>query len=456
MQISAVIQLLMRTLVCAVLCLAGFMVLAAQARSACQQDIAYPLAATNAEGEILVAWQVRPSTRFELCGSALTDAAIGSTESGFADVGAVSAADTLSYPTDTFLDGAGNGWIVGVHQVSHYEKYGPTYENVGAWFAFRPAGAGFQAPTELPIKGSESQSSAFVAGNRAGKTVLAWSTERGTYLAWGTPTGGISAPTFYGRGFQVSGLGVDESGRALIVGYYPGRLGSTEIAVVSAGASGSFSQPRALAVRRRNRRKHLVGYLGQPVVGIGPNGNAVIGWRANWLNPRTAEEYAGPSLLLYRQADGHFDKPVRLPKVNLERAEAVKVDGAGRGIIVLLTERGLREVTVAPSGRIGPERPLPGSSAPSVASNPLGQTVIAWGLSSVEIVLGDTQGLNGAPQTIATPLIYGLFVTIDARGVATVLWIAEDASHATVLDARSITPGAKTVEVASSELATMP
>jgi len=403
---------------------------------------------------MLVAWQDTGSTGYEFCGNAFTYAAIGSTQSGFADVGAVSAAGTVSYPTDVSLDGAGDGWIVGVHQVPRVEKYGYTYKNVGTWFAFRPAGGSFRAPVELPIKGPTEQSSAFVAGNQAGRTVLAWSTERGTYLAWGTPTGGISAPTFFGRGFQVSGLGVDESGRALIVGYYRGRLGatSTEIAAVTAGVSGVFSRPHALAVRQRDQRRHLVGFLSLPVVGIGPLGNAVIGWGTSWLSQRAEYPNPGPSLLLYRQADGHFDRAIRLPKVNLESAAAASVDGAGRGIIVLVTEQGLREISVAPGGRTGPEHHLQGSLSPSVASNALGQTVIAWryGPSPIDIVLGNTRGINGPLQTIVTPN-NEILATIDAHGVATVLWIPEGAS---VLDARAITPGAQTVEVASSEPST--
>lgn len=193
--------------------LVGLMVVAAQARSACEKKIVGPLATMNTRGEMLVAWQDTENAGYEFCGSAVADAAIGSTESGFTNMGTVSVAGTLSNPTSVYLDGAGNGWIVGVHQVAGSGKYGPTYKNLGAWFAYRPAGESFQWPVELPTGGIKTQSSAFVAGNQAGRTVLAWSTERGTYLAWGTPTGGISVPTFIGRGFQVSGLSVGENGR---------------------------------------------------------------------------------------------------------------------------------------------------------------------------------------------------------------------------------------------------
>lgn len=440
---------------CTAFGLVGLMVLAVQARSACEKRIVGPLATVNARGEMLVAWQDTENSGYELCGSAVADAAIGSTESGFTNMGTVSVAGTLSYPTSMALDGAGNGWIVGVHQVAESGKYGPTYKNVGAWFAYRPAGGSFQSPVELPTGGIKTQSSAFVAGNQAGRTVLAWSTERGTYLAWGTPTGSISAPTFIGRGFQVSGLSVDESGRALVVGcYYSEGLAvrPIEIAAVSSDASGSFSRPHVLAVRRQNRRKHLIGFPGLPVVGIGPNGNAIVAWEIDWLKQHTAYEYAGLSQSIYRQADGHFDKPVRLPKGFVQRVKATTVDTAGRAIIVLSARRGLREATVTPGGHVGSERHLEGSLNPSVADNALGQVVIVWeeGGSSIGVVLGNTQGINGARQILAIPHNQVL-ATMDARGIATVLWVAEESPRETTLNARAITPGAQTVKVASGE-----
>jgi hypothetical protein len=314
------------------------------------------LAAGNGRGEALVVWEDGEQSEVKFCESSVADAAVGSVSSGFASLGMVSAPGKLSYATGVSLDEAGDGWVVGLHEkFGGYQQYGATYETSGVWAAFRPAGGSFRAPVELPAKGGPPQM-AWVASNSAGRTLLAWDTTGGTYLAFGTAAGSISKPTFIGGGFQVSGLGVDENGRALVVGYYGSKKYEVvRIAAVTAGVSGSFSRPRVLVAQPRNVRKGLIGYMFQPLVAIGPRGNAVIAWESIWANRRTTYEFAGPNLLMYRRADGRFDRPVRLPKGFLSGNAAAAVDSAGRAVIVSPAEdlRGLEEVAVSPAGRAG-------------------------------------------------------------------------------------------------------
>jgi hypothetical protein len=381
-------------------------------------------------------------------------AAIGSTQTGFADLGAISAPGKLSYPTSAFLDDKGDGWVIGLHEIyARSNKYGPEYETTGAWVAFRPVGSGFHTPIELPTAGAQVHS-ALVAGNRTGRVLFAWSTELGTYLAWGAPAGSISTPTFIGRHFQASSLGVDEKGRALIVGYYPSkRYEDVAIAAVTAGASGSFSRPHVLAAQTRKARKRLIDYFGLPIVAIGARGNAIIAWETTWTNQRTEYEYPGPNLLLYRQANGHFIKPVRLAKGFLDPSVAATIDGAGGGIIVAATlDHGLQEVTVSPGGRITHQRSLWGFvDEVSLAGNAGGQTLVAWedGLSAINVIVGNTKEIGATRQAFAASH-YEIIATIDARGDATVIWLAEESSHERVIYARAIAPGAQTIKIASS------
>lgn len=175
--------------------------------------ISAPLAATNGRGETLLVWKYGRESAGGFCESTVADAVVGSASAGFAGLGTISEPSKLSYATGVSLDGAGDGWVVGLHEMyAGSNKYGPDFETSGVWAAFRPAGAGFRAPVELPIKSPVQETEAWVAGNRAGRTLLAWSNYSGTYLAFGTSTGVISKPTFIGGGFRIAGLGVDESG----------------------------------------------------------------------------------------------------------------------------------------------------------------------------------------------------------------------------------------------------
>ncbi len=145
-------------------------------QTSCGRGFSAPLAATDERGETLVAWQDGKKSEGGFCESAVADVAIGSTGAGFVDLGAVSAPGELSYATGVSLDGAGDGWVIGLHYVyAREEKYGPSFEKSGVWAAFRPAGGSFMAPIELPTRGTPVLA-AWVASNRAGRTLLAWST----------------------------------------------------------------------------------------------------------------------------------------------------------------------------------------------------------------------------------------------------------------------------------------
>ncbi len=428
-------------------------------QTSCGRGFSAPLAATDERGETLVAWQDGKKSEGGFCESAVADVAIGSTGAGFVDLGAVSAPGELSYATGVSLDGAGDGWVIGLHEVyAREEKYGPSFEKSGVWVAFRPAGGSFMAPIELPTRGTPVLA-AWVASNRAGRTLLAWSTYSGTYLAFGTTTGAISKATFVGGGFQVGGLGVDENGRALIVGYYGSKqYEAIRIAAVTADVSGSFSRPRVLAAQPRNARKDLVGYFSLPLVAIGPRGNAVIVWESTWANPRTDYESPGSDLLIYRRADGHFDKPVRLPNGFLSESATAAVDGTGRAIIASATVRkGLKEVAVSPDGGVDPQHRLWSFvNEVSAVSNARGQTIISWvdGGRPIKVIEGNTRGINNEPQTIDTPdeVSSGeIAEVVSPQGKATLFWVEEPRKQESVLFARAVVPGAQPVKIASSE-----
>jgi hypothetical protein len=425
--------------------------------------ISSTLTATNGQGETLVVWQDGQQSGGGYCESTVADAAVGSASTGFASLGTISSPNELSYATGVSLDGTGDGWVIGLHEVyAGSNKYGPDFEKSGVWAAFRPAGGGFRAPVELPIKGRAMQETeAWVAGNRAGKTLLAWSTDAGAYVAFGTSTGAVSKPTFIGGGFHIAGLGVDESGRALVVGYYYAKEADevVRIATVTAGTSGSFSGPHILIRRLRNSRKRLIGYFEPPLVAIGPHGNAVIAWKTIWENRHGGDEFPGPSLLLYRQASGRFEKPVRLPGGFLESEDAAAVDGAGRAIMVSPTTNYLQEIAVSPDDRVGrPHRLWSYVGYPEVASNAQGQAVVAWGgfIPFVYGVLGNTRGKDGKPQTITSSpslgdTISAVTPTMSPQGVATVFWVEQPKKEETILYARAVAAGAQPVKVASGE-----
>jgi hypothetical protein len=431
---------------------------AATAAQACTGGASTAVAAANGAGVILVSWQDRP-VGLEACGRAVASAEIGSTPSGFSALGAISAGH-LSFPTAAFLDDAGDGWVVGVHQHLTSSKYGDEYDTSGAWFAFRPAGGRFRHPVELPAGGPPD--SPRVAGDPAGRAVLAWSSMGGTYLAWGAPNGRISRPAFYGR-FHFTGVGVDEGGRALIAGYYPDpRFGgrAMEIAVIS-GSATSFSRPGVIAVRPYDARRRVLGLLGQPVMATGLHGQAVIAW-ASLPDPNSG---ISRDMMVYRRADGHFNKPVRFAtdfvtnSLPLAEPNTAVVDGAGRALIVSGNRLGLEEVAVTPSGRPGTQRRIVQGEVglPGLAGNPLGETVATWGESrnggSISFIIGNTQGPQAAPQRFANPpgsRDGPPFAVFDGQANATLIWEHEREGTPGTLEARATAPGAGSITIAGS------
>lgn len=419
------------------------------------------LSTTSDRDETLLVWEKGQESQDGFCESTIAEAAVGSTSSGFGALGMISNTGKLSYATGVSLDEAGDGWVIGLHEAySGSNRYGPHFEPSGAWAAFRPAGSGFHAPVELPFKG-EPPSAAWVAGNRAGRTLLAWSTPDGSYLSLATNAGVVSKPTFIGRGFQVSAVGVAESGRAVVVGYYGSKsFEAIKIAAVTTNASGSFSRPQVLVNRPRNVSKHLIGHFEQPIAAVGPRGNAVIAWETDWVERRSEEEFSGPNELMYLQANGHFDKPVRLASRFLDSPGEGAVDHTGGAVVISANvDHGLREDTVSPGGRVGQERKLWGFvDEVSMAGNEFGRIAIGWvdGAQRLGVIVGNIKGVDDKPQLITTPHEVGLELTVamNAQGVATVFWVEKPAKDQTILYAQSITPGAQPVEIASSEPST--
>jgi hypothetical protein len=422
-----------------------------------------PSATVNEAGEILTAWQDSRVGGQESCESAVVAAAIGSTKTGFADMGVVSApAHGFSVPRGTFLDDRGNGWVVGVDGYEHGSKSPGAV--TGAWFAFRPAGGHFQRRVDLRTKHYQAEE-VFVAGSPAGRALLAWNTRTGSYVAWGTPTGRTSTPTFFGHEFQTTALGVDDKGRALIVGDYSGGYSEAAraIAVITSGASGSFSGPRTIAVAPRSAPGRPTP-LSRPVVGIGPQGSAVIAYEIEMENQQFPYERPGPDVLVYRRADGHFNKPVRWAKGFLEGGRnAAVVDGNGRAMIVSQNypPGELRATTVAGGGRVGGTHLLPGGRGANeldLSANTAGQVIITLGTGclscSPTVILADIQGHHSKPMVLPTAVAGGEAVaTVNAQGTATVLWMIHNTNtYESMLDARAIEPGAQTVQIANGTI----
>lgn len=434
----------------------------------CEYGVRDPLAASGGAGETLVAWtevtsDAAEGDEAEVCDSSVTQAAVGSPETGFTDMGTLSAPDLMSAPTGAVVNEAGSAWVIGVHNaVVGANKYGLDWAWTSAWLAFRPPGGGFREPIKLPTRG-QLVDAPLVASNRAGVALFAWDTARGTYLAWGTPSGAVTAPRFVGHRFRVAGIGVSERGEALAVGYYITRASPDEAtAIVSlvGPAYGAFSTPRAIATESRNARGRVVGRFERPLVAIGATGSAVIVWETWRELPR---ESLGPSRLIYRYADGRFTRPRKLPKKFLNLgvgAPAATVDAAGRALIVRDSEQGWREVAVMPGGRIGLERRLAAAvyNEPRLAGNELGETAIGEsGIGSelgIRTIFGDTSGGPETSQTfaIAHKVVGAPAMTIDRQGDVTAIWVEEPQRGTSVLDTRVVAPGAETIQIARREL----
>jgi hypothetical protein len=421
-------------------------------RSSCIEGASYPLAAANAQGQVLVAWQ-QGQREGASCHSASADVAIGSMSTGFLSMGAIPAKG-LSYPTAAFLDQAGDGWVVGVHQRPVAGKYEVEYVRQGSWYAFRPAGGPFRPAVELA--GDAARGTPKVAGNATGSVVLAWQRSNGTQLAWGNASGAISKPVFY-SGFQFSGIGVDDAGRALIVGDYPAPGARASAIVQIAGRAGAFSRPRILATAPRSHRRR--GVLGQPLLAMGPNGQALIAWES------LSREGASTSrdMLVYRRANGRLDRPVALAtnflqgSIPLEEASRAAVDGAGRGLILTGDRAGLRAAAVSADGRPGRIRRLATGNIqdPTLAANPSGATIATWAqpraAGGIAFTLGQAQELGVEPHSIesAPGTSDGMpTAVVDGRGVATLVWVRGQAGAPDTLTAGTGSPGGPILQIA--------
>ncbi len=420
-------------------------------------------AASNGAGDLLVAWgQTEDPSEGRLCNHAVSEAAIGSPATGFTPLGIVPSGGGLSFPVGVHVDDAGDAWVVGMHaELAPEDKYGPSYEASGSWLSFRPANRGFEGPLELPTRHGESEA-VLISGNRHGVALVAWETYRGTYLAWATG-GRLARVTFFGAEFHVAGMGLDEAGRALIVGYYPGRgdaEGESAIAVVTAADSGGFGRPRVIA--RRSRRslgeRRFTEGLGVPVVGVGPRGDAFIAYATNWIweGKWTRQEFAGANMLVHRRADGRLGRPKAFAHGFLDLPNGVAtVDSAGRAVIVSLRNSHIEEIFLSSSGRTERRDRLggPKPDAITIAGNANGQTVLGWtaGVSNLTTVLGDTRGHHQPARATTPPFqIYsgdGPVLTIDDKGTADLVWIEEGRAGNSVVNARTLTPGATTVQI---------
>jgi hypothetical protein len=432
------------------------------------------IAGSNGAGELLVAWgQTEGPSEGRLCNHAVSEAAIGSPATGFTPLGIVPSGGGLSFPVGVHIDDAGDAWVVGMHaELEPSDKYGPSYGASGSWLSFRPANKGFEGPLELPTRHGESEA-VLISGNRHGVALVAWETYRGTYLAWATG-GRLARVTFFGAEFHVAEMGLDEAGRALVVGYYPGRgdaEGESAIAVVTTAASGDFGRPRVIARRSRRSfgKRRFTESLGVPVVGVGPRGDAFIAYETNWIweGKWARQEFAGANMLAHRRAGGRLSRPKAFAKGFLEFAtgaaptdggapepQTVTVDSAGRAAIVSVRNSHVEEIFLSSSAhterrdRLGGPKP----DAITVAGNANGQTVLGWtaGVSNLTTVLGDTRGHHRRARATTPPLqIYsgdGPVPTIDDRGTADLVWIEGTAGN-NVVNARALTPGATTVQI---------
>jgi hypothetical protein len=428
---------------------------------ACSYGGSEPLAVVNGGGEMLVAWTEVTSGAHEweeekVCGSRVAPVAVGSPEKGFKYLGPVSEPSGMSYPTGVAIDAAGDGWVVGSHgAVTGSSQYGLDWAATSAWVAFRPAGGGLRRAVKLPSRGVLSGEPR-VAENSAGVTLFVWGTERGAYLAWGDPEGRISRPSFIGHGLKVAAIGVDEHGEALVIGYYirHPRLENAVSSIVSvtAHAYGAFSRPRVIVAESHDARGQVTTEFEEPVATVGPTGAAVVIWDT-WQ-----QLTYGPSRIIYRYPDGRFTHPQRIAKHFLGSGETfpATIDAAGRALILHEAGRGLREVTVMPSGRLGAERTLPKVRVdPALAGNERGETVIGFGEHNELLSLfGDTLGAAPTSELFQTPdsISGGPAVTIDASGQAAAVWMEKPTEAVTLVNARAIAPGAQTVQIARGEL----
>lgn len=390
---------------------------------------------------MLVVWsQAREDPMEDLCESAVTKAAIGSPSTGFTTLGTVSPEPYIYFPAGAFIDEAGDAWVIGGHEARIGSmKYGPLYAVVGAWVTYRPADGG-AAIVPLPIRRSRvSVEPLLIAGNAKGEVLLAWSTQRGTYLAWDS-AGVLSKPSLIGRGFTASSIGVAESGSALLVGFYWKR-GVKRIATVTLSPTTAPSKPRTIALRHRHRG------LERPLAGFNPDGAAVIAW-ATPKRPETYPKPPEPDVLVDGNVDGSFSRPKRFASNFLQSefspGTSIAVDASNEVTMIQEESSREREITLNATGKVTSSRQLgrPGAMEAVLSGFAQGALAIGWTeRSAVRATLANPTGEHAKPVRIATSEEPGgVFTTIDANGSATVGWLERQGEEDRI-EARALPDG---------------
>ena len=161
-------------------------------------------------------------------------------------------------------------------------------------------------------------------------------------------------------------------------------------------------------------------------------------------------------MLVHRRADGRLGRPKAFAHGFLDLPNGVAtVDSAGRAVIVSLRNSHIEEIFLSSSGRTERRDRLggPKPDAITIAGNANGQTVLGWtaGVSNLTTVLGDTRGHHQPARATTPPFqIYsgdGPVLTIDDKGTADLVWIEEGRAGNSVVNARTLTPGATTVQI---------
>lgn len=443
-------------------------------RELCQPGASYPIAVSNNYGDSLVTWeQVELPVKEGICEHATSRAAIISSNNGVIPLGTVPSGGDLSFSAGAYIDGVGDVWIVGLHGEVGYGKYGANYGRYGPWLSFLPVGGVFRGPLELPTRHGRSES-VVVAGNQHGHVLIAWGVSRGTYIAW-VDDGSLSRITYIDGDFHVAGMGVDEEGQAVVVGYYPGKQSYTAsaIGVVTSTIHGNFSKPKIIArPPRRFFRGKRHGTLGLPVVGVGSSGDVFIAYEALWEEPRSgAELEESTDMVVHRLAKGKFSIPkpfadgfLDLPigpatyPSNDEAPEppSITVDGAGRAAIVSSRHTTVEEIFFRSNGR--PSHRVRLGRAPyaqeiSIAGNADGRTIVTWvnDQNTLTAVVGDTNGHHGHSRHIPTPRkTYsgdGPVSAVNGEGLASVSWIEGATFNDNIINVLTLRPGASTISI---------
>jgi hypothetical protein len=413
----------------------------------------------NSSGTLLVSWQEVREGSEETCASSVAEAAIGSPATGFAET-SVSKMGVLARPTGVFLDDAGDGWIVGTREKFHgFVRYGPTYQNSGAWLAFRPAGGVFRPAVALSV--SKADIEPFIVGDGAGAVLVGWNTDEGAELQWGDRTGRLFAPHFF-RSLTVSSLGIDDRGVALIAGRRTPR-GKRPVDLLINGRLGGFSHPDLLARAPRTPPwQETPATLSPPTVRVGPAGQALIMWQFD-PDPGPHEE---ERMLVYRSPAGKLGRPIRYPGYRLPEPEnpgelrLAALDGSGRAALLVDEDSRAYLTTFSPTGRLDRLRqPLTASKdftlgVASVAANAAGEFVATWiRHGSIQYALGTEPAALPAPEAITAPPGASDFdglVTISRTGEAVAVWrrLFSLTPREEAIEAQTLAPGAAPIQIA--------